>query len=62
MLPVSLDGLEELYDAFRGSFIIFHYWDCCRPYTHLQTWAKSNPLSVSLEAQCLGSKPTVTST
>jgi hypothetical protein len=30
---------------------------CCRPYTHLQTWTKSNPLSVSLEAQCLSSSP-----
>jgi hypothetical protein len=27
MLPVSSRGLDELYDAFRGLFIIFHYQD-----------------------------------
>jgi hypothetical protein len=31
--------------------------ECCRPYTHLLMWTKSNPLSVSLEAQCLSSSP-----
>ena len=32
---------------------------CCRPNTHLLAWAKSCSLSVSLEAQYLGSKPTL---
>jgi hypothetical protein len=27
MLLMSPDGLEELYDAFRGPFIIFHHRD-----------------------------------
>jgi hypothetical protein len=30
---------------------------CYRPNTHLQTWKSLNPLSVSLEAQCLNPNP-----
>jgi hypothetical protein len=30
---------------------------CYRPYTHLQTWKSLNPISVSLEAQCLNPNP-----
>jgi hypothetical protein len=34
---------------------------CCRLNTHLQMWKSLNPLSVSLEAQCLSPNPLVTS-
>jgi hypothetical protein len=61
--------MNYMLHPFIDSFVIIYLDDILifsstweehiihRPYTHLQTWTKSNPLSVSLEAQCLSSSP-----
>ena len=67
MIPRLITSWSKTHYYFRGWMLLLlidrmhwrKYGPYCRPYTHLQTWAKSGSLSVSLEAQCLGSRPTL---